>query len=139
MKMDKSYKDLVMIQDYQERLEYLKCTSVIGDLTFGGHRQLNQMLYTSDEWKKTRQRVILRDDGCDLGHPDYPIRGPAYVHHINPITIDDILQRKPNVFDLNNLVCTSFQSHNYLHFGTEKPSTQNVVTRKPNDTCPWKE
>lgn len=137
--MNKSYRELIRLSGFEERFEYLKCNGIIGETTFGGHRQLNQILYSSDRWKKIRNDVIIRDDGCDLGHNDYPIVGNVYVHHINPITIEDILEDKPCVFDLNNLICTSFQTHNAIHYGNANGiSSREPVTRRPNDTCPWK-
>lgn len=136
--MNKSYSELIRILTFQERFEYLKCNGVIGDFTFGGHRYLNQMLYTSEQWKKTRRDVIIRDKGFDLAHPDYLIDGMIYIHHINPITIDDILEGHSCVFNPNNLVSTSFQTHNAIHYGTEERLTREPVTREPNDTCPWK-
>lgn len=137
--MIKTYKELISIQGYDDRLKYVQCYSNVGDMTFGSHRYVNQVLYSSSEWKKTRQLAIIRDNGMDLAHADYPIRGKIYVHHINPLTIDDILERRPCVFDLNNLVCVSFDTHNQLHYGGDTVmQTRELVTRKPNDTCPWK-
>lgn len=109
---------------------------MVGEFTFGGHRELNQILYRSPEWRKIRRQVILRDDGKDLSHPDYPIRGNIYIHHLNPITIEDILERRRNVFDEENLVCASFQTHNGIHYGTLIP--KEPIIRRKNDTCPWR-
>ena len=139
--MNKKYSELIKIEKFEDRFDYLRCNCKIGDFTFGGHRQLNQLLYRSTKWKKIRDKVIIRDDGLDLAHPDYPICGSIYVHHINPITIDDILDERENVFDPENLISTSFQTHNAIHFGSDKVSiicSNKPVTRKPNDTCPWK-
>lgn len=136
--MSKSYKELVTIDTFDGRLEYLKCGSIIGHPTFGGRRQLNQILYHSDEWKKVRNKVIIRDDACDMALKDYMLFGNIYIHHINPITIDDIVNRNPCVFDLNNLVCVSFSTHNMIHFGMGNYTSKEPIARKPNDTCPWK-
>lgn len=111
----------------------------VGDITFGGKRQLNQILYKTDEWKRTRQNIIIRDNGCNLAHEDYPIFGSVYIHHINPITIEDILERRPSVFDPENLISTSFETHNLIHYGNENGlAPYKVVERMPNDTIPWR-
>lgn len=136
--MNRRYSELVRLQTFRERFEYVKCSGIVGDQTFGSHRYLNQILYSSDRWKKIRREVIIRDDGFDLGHPDYPIGGYIYVHHINPITVDDILNDCFCVFDLENLVSTSFQTHNAIHYGRDTPRQNQLIIRKPNDTCPWK-
>lgn len=135
----KSYSELIKIDSFEERFKYLSLVGIVGETTFGGHRYLNQILYQTDKWKKdTRREVILRDNGCDLAHEDYPIQGSIYIHHINPITIDDILEERPCVFDLENLISTSFRTHNAIHYGTEDLLLKGFVERKKNDTCPWR-
>lgn len=138
----KSYSELIKIESFEDRIKYLSLSNIVGEATFGSHRYLNQMLYRNPKWKRdTRHAVILRDDGCDLGHQDYPINGSIYIHHINSITIDDILEERPCVFDLENLVCTSFRTHNRVHYGfigAEKDLPKIVINRSKNDTCPWK-
>lgn len=135
----KSYSELIKIDSFEERFKYLSLVGIVGETTFGGHRYLNQILYQTDKWKKdTRREVILRDNGCDLSHEDYPIQGSIYIHHINPITIDDILEERPCVFDLENLISTSFRTHNGIHYGTEELLPKGFVERKKNDTCPWR-
>lgn len=134
----KSYSELISIQSFEERFEYLKLPGVVGDETFGGHRYLNQWLYKLAEWKSTRREVIIRDGGFDLAHPDYQIGGNIYVHHINPITIDDILERRRCVFDLDNLISTSFDTHNALHYGALDAPVIKVTERQRYDTCPWR-
>lgn len=135
----KSYSELIKIEKFEDRFNYLSLSGSIGEATFGGHRYLNQILYQSERWKKyTRREVILRDNGCDLAHEDYIIVGSIYIHHINPITIDDILEERPCVFDLDNLVCTCFRTHNALHYGSEDLLPKNLIERKKNDTCPWR-
>lgn len=137
--MTKSYSELIHIQTFEDRLRYLMKNGIVGDITFGGHRYLNQMLYQTERWKYTKRQAIIRDNGCDLAHEDYPISGSMYVHHIEPITIEDILNRNPCVFDLDNLVCTSFTTHNLIHYGNEEGVKQfELPVRKPNDTCPWR-
>lgn len=134
---NKSYKELIRLKTFLERFNYLKCNGVVGDIQFGGHRYLNQILYKTKEWKNIRKEIIVRDGGFDLAHNDYPIIGNIYVHHINPITIEDILGRSDCVFDPNNLISTSFRTHNAIHYGNEESLEEELVIRKPNDTCPW--
>lgn len=134
----KTYSELIKIPTFEDRFKYLSLSGKVGEATFGGHRYLNQMLYKMDEWKSTRREVILRDNGSDLGHEDHPITGSIYIHHINPITIDDILEQRPCVFDLENLISTSFRTHNGIHYGNEEVLPKGLVVRTKNDTCPWR-
>lgn len=135
----KTYSELIKIPSFEDRFKYLCLDGNVGEATFGGHRYLNQMLYKSPEWKSTRREVILRDNGCDLAHEDYEIIGSIYIHHLNPITIDDILNRSPCVFDLENLICTSFKTHNAIHYGTDDVAfNKQLINRSKNDTCPWR-
>lgn len=134
----KSYKELARIDNYNERFEYLKLQGSVGAQTFGCDRYLNQMLYNSVQWKKCRNEVIIRDDGCDLAHPDYPIKGRIIIHHINPITIEDILDENPQIFDLDNLISVSHITHEALHYGDSNLLPKPPIERTKNDTCPWK-
>lgn len=136
--MIKRYTQLSRLKAFKERFDYLKLDGSVGNETFGSHRYLNQRFYKSREWRRARREVILRDDGCDLGHPDRPILGEIYIHHLNPITLDDILERKPCVFDPENLVCVSFKTHNAIHYGGEDTRPEEYVERQKNDTCPWR-
>lgn len=137
--MIRSYHDLILIPDFHERFKYLALNGNVGDATFGYSRYLNQMLYKMPDWKSVRRQVIIRDKGCDLAHPDYEINGqPAYVHHIEPISADDILEHNSKVFDLDNLITTVFQTHQAIHFGDESQLPALPIERKPNDTCPWR-
>lgn len=136
--MYKTYSEMIKMDSFEKRFEYLKLSGLVGEATFGGHRYLNQMLYQSDKWKSARREVILRDNGCDLAHPDYQINGSVYIHHINPITIDDILQERPCVFDLENLVSVSFRTHNAIHYGNSDLLPKGPVARTKNDTCLWR-
>lgn len=135
--MTKSYSELILLQTFEERFYYLQQSSRIGDFTFNGHRYLNQMLYKSPEWRTTRRNVIIRDNGLDLGMEEHVIDGPIIIHHINPITIDDIVNRKACVFDLDNLISTSDQTHKAIHYGSKCPYVI-IEDRKRNDTCPWR-
>lgn len=133
----KTYSELKSLKEFSERFEYLKLRGVPFDITFGGHRQLNQLLYQSDIWRRTRRSVIIRDGGFDLAHSDYPIFGKVYIHHINPISIDDVLYRRDCLFDLENLISVSFDTHNALHYGCNIVKS-GYVERTENDTCPWR-
>ena len=137
--MDRSYSELIQIPDFLDRYKYLRQKQIIGDATFGGHRPLNQTLYKSPEWRRVRRLVIERDRGCDLAHPDHEIRdGAAYIHHINPITVEDIQNRDPKVLDPSNLITVSFNTHQAIHYGSEDMLPHDLVERRPGDTCPWK-
>lgn len=137
--MSKSYQELISIPDYLERYEYLKLGGSVGELTFNGHRYLNQRFYTKDpEWKKVKRQVILRDNGCDMAHEDYQIGGRIIVHHINPVTIDDLIKRNPIIFDPENLICVSHNTHNAIHYGDSSLLLLPPVERVANDTCPWR-
>lgn len=134
----KSYSELILLPTFEERLEYLKLDGVVGRETFGYARYLNQQLYHDPRWLRRKSEVIVRDNGCDLGVNGYTIYGPILVHHINPITIDDILMQRACVFDLDNLITTWLRTHNAIHYGTVDYVIDKVIERKPNDTCPWR-
>lgn len=133
-----TYSEALLYPDFERRFNYLKLNGVVAHSTFGGHRYLNQALYQSDEWQRVRREVIIRDEGCDLAIPDRPIHGRILVHHINPITQEDILNRSPVIFDLDNLITVSLETHNAIHYGDYEHISKDVVTRSPNDTCPWR-
>lgn len=134
----RSYSELIKIPSYEGRYEYLKLGQSVGDMTFGGHRWLNQRLYRSKKWKEIRDRVILRDDGCDMACDGYDIHGRIIVHHMNPLTIDDIINATDSVFDMENLICVSFDTHNAITYGDATLLRRCPIIRRPNDTCPWK-
>jgi len=134
--MIKTYSELCRLTTFKERLAYLQTDAVVGEDTFGHDRYLNQVLYHSSEWKRIRNLVIVRDDGCDLAVPDYPIHGGIYIHHLNRVTKDMILNRDKNLFDLENLICVSFRTHNAIHYGGEP--YEQVIERSKNDTIPWR-
>ena len=135
--MTKTYLELCQLPTFEERFEYLKLDGIVGDCTFGSRRYLNQMLYKSAEWKELRDKVIIRDNGCDLGIQDRTIFGKVLIHHINPITIEDVLNRNPIVFDLNNLICVSHMTHQAIHYGDSNLLLKDPIQRTKNDTCPW--
>ena len=132
------YSELITLPTFIERFRYLKLDGSIGMDTFGHDRWLNQVLYRSPEWKRFRNGIIIRDNGCDLGCEDRPIFGKILIHHINPLTIEDVLRRDPKIFDEENVISTILLTHNALHYGDESILYQDPITRQPNDTCPWK-
>lgn len=136
--MIRTYSDTMRLSTFDERFRYLKLDGVVGEFTFNGHRILNQILYQSKEWKRTRREVIIRDNGCDLACTDRPLFNSIVIHHINPITIDDILERNPIVFDLENLICVSGYTHNDLHYGNDNNLPKIITERTKYDTCPWR-
>lgn len=137
-KMNRSYSELIIIPTFIERYRYLKLQSSVGKETFGFNRYLNQVFYTSDEWKAVRRDIILRDEGCDLACDGFEIHGSIIIHHINPITYDDILQRRPIIFDHDNLITTRLNTHNAIHYGDESQLVIAPIVRTKNDTCPWR-
>lgn len=137
--MIKSFKELSELETFEERFNYLKLESSVGIPTFGFERTLNQQFYRSNEWKKVRDKVIVRDKGCDLGIDGREIFGSAYIHHINPINPADIANRNFSVLlDMDNLVTVSFQTHQAIHFGDQNTLQSLPTDRSPGDTCPWK-
>lgn len=132
----KDYRELSQLKTFKERYEYLRLKGTIGFQTFGSLRYLNQAFYTSYEWQQVRDFVIVRDNGCDLGIRGRPISGPIIVHHIDPITPDDILNRDPKILDPNNMICTSDSTHKGVHYN-QKHIPDDVVERRPGDTIPW--
>jgi hypothetical protein len=136
--MLKSYSELRQLKSFEERYQYLKLSGTVGKETFGFDRYLNQNLYRSEEWKHCRRLIIVRDKGCDMGCEDYEIYGRIIVHHINPITINDIILRKPKLFDPENLITVSHNTHEAITFGNDNLLMLPPIDRLPNDTCPWK-
>jgi hypothetical protein len=132
-----TYSELIQIPTFIDRFRYLKLSASVGEETYGWDRYLNQTLYKSREWRETRERIIIRDDGCDLAHPDYPIGGRILIHHLNPITKRDILDRNPLIFDPENLVCISHITHEAVHYGSEDLLMKDPVERTPGDTKLW--
>ena len=134
----KTYSELIKFTTFKERYEYLKLNSHVAEETFGGSRYLNQVLYHTQEWRKARQEVIIRDNGCDLGIPGREVRYGILIHHINPITKEDILNRDPKCFDPDNLITTCKNTHNAIHYGDESLLFLELIERKPNDQVPWR-
>ena len=138
MKIFKTYTELSALPTFEDRFAYVQTFSKVGEDSFGSKRYLNQVLYKSKEWKKVRDDVILRDNGCDLGIEGREIAGHIHVHHINPITAEQILNRDPAIFDMDNLICCSEITHKALHYGDISSTVSDYKERTPNDTTPWK-
>lgn len=134
----RSYRELLELSTFEERYEYLRLRGKVGIETFGFDRYLNQRLYNSREWKLLRNKIIVRDEGCDLGILTHPCFGRAIIHHINPIAEEELIHGDESVFDPNNLILCSLQTHNAIHYGDPSNLRQDYVGRRPNDTCPWK-
>lgn len=136
--MIKTYSELVTIPTFLERYQYLRIGGRVGADTFGFDRYLNQVLYHSDEWKRFRRDIIIRDNGCDLACDGYDIPNRILVHHINPITVEDVLKRNPMIFDPDNVISTSHNTHQAIHYGDEGLLIRAPTERTKNDTCPWR-
>lgn len=134
----RTYSELISIPTFEERFKYLQLNGEVGAETFGFDRYLNQNLYRSQRWKRIRDSIIIRDNGCDLACEGYEIRGRILIHHINPITVEDILKENPMVFDPENLITTVHNTHNAIHYGDESLLITGPIERRANDTCPWK-
>lgn len=135
----RTYTELQKLKTFEERFEYLKLNGIIGDRTFGGSRWVNQIFYQQiPEWKEARRKVIVRDLGCELGLADYPIQGRIIVHHMNPISKEDISERSEIVLDPEYLICVSQLTHDAIHYGDADLLPKKYEERKPGDTCPWK-
>ena len=134
----KTYSELITIPTFEERFEYLQLKGSVGKDTFGYDRYLNQVLYRSPEWKRLRNQIIIRDGGCDLACDGYDIYNKVLIHHLNPITVEDVLTRSRKVFDPDNLVCVSHSTHNAIHYGDVDLLVTGPIIRTKNDTCPWR-
>lgn len=138
-KLYRTYSELMRIPSYDDRFDYAKLYGKVGELTFGSKRWLNQIFYHSDEWKTFRRKIIIRDDGCDLAMPGYKLNTRIHIHHLTPITDQDILDRRLDLLlNENNVVCVSLNTHNAIHYSDKKLLPRVLNERLPNDTCPWK-
>ena len=139
MMIIRTYSELITLPTFEERYRYLKLDGRVGEETFGFDRYLNQTFYQRDqEWKEVRNFVIIRDNGCDLGIEDREIGSRILVHHMNPITKDDILRRSKYLLDPEYLICTMKNTHDAIHYGDENLLIKAPVERRPNDTCLWR-
>ena len=136
--MKKTYSELSRLSSFEERYRYLRLGGAVGRDTFGFDRIFNQRFYQSSEWKRARDFVIIRDNGCDLGVKGHEIFGRLLIHHLNPITLEDIQLGSDSLFDPDNLICTTHDTHNAIHYGDENLLPKPPVERSANDTCPWK-
>lgn len=132
------YSEMLALPTYDERLKYLKLDNLVGEDTFGYDRYLNQQFYKSAEWLRIRNEVIIRDNGCDLGDQTRPIYGRIIIHHINPITKNDIINSSDALMNPEFLVCCSHDTHNMIHYG-DISKAKPAEERSPNDTCPWRQ
>jgi hypothetical protein len=133
----RTYSDLRRINTFEERYDYLSLRGVVGDSTFGFDRWINQRFYRTYEWKHVRSQVILRDHGCDLGILGYEIHIGLLVHHMNPVSVEDIKHGEQWLIDPQYLITTSLQTHNAIHFGDKSLLPRGPVTRQPGDTKLW--
>ena len=134
----RTYSELILLPTFEERFEYLRLDGKVGEDTFGFDRYLNQLFYRSQEWRKIRDYVIVRDNACDLGVEGCDIYSKVLIHHMNPITARDIEKRTELLLDPEYLICTTHNTHNAIHYGDENLIIKSPIVRTKNDTCPWK-
>ena len=134
----RTYSELILLPTFEERFKYLKLNGRVGDDTFGFDRYINQNFYRSAEWKRIRDLVIMRDNGCDLALEGYEIYGKILIHHMNPITVKDVELSTKYLMNPEYLICVTHNTHNAIHYGDEKFINNGPVVRTKNDTCPWK-
>ena len=135
----RTYSELCRLSTFEERFEYLQLKGAVGRDTFGFDRIFNQRFYKSREWKSIRDYVIVRDNGCDLGVEGYEINGQGiYIHHLNPITLDDIELATDILLDPEFLITTTHRTHNAIHYGDSNLLIKSPIIRTKNDTCPWR-
>ena len=134
----RTYSELILLPTFEERFKYLQLNGRVGDDTFGFDRYINQNFYRSAEWKRIRDLVIMRDNGCDLALEGYEIYGRILIHHMNPITVKDVELSTEYLMNPEYLICVTHNTHNAIHYGDEKLINKGPVVRTKNDTCPWK-
>ena len=134
----RTYSELITLPTFIDRYRYLKLGGKVGEDTFGFDRYLNQVFYQSKEWRSIRDYVITRDNGCDLGIPGHEIYGRILIHHMNPITADDILKRSDLLLNPEYLICTIKNTHDAIHYSDESLLITDPIEKSKNDTCPWK-
>lgn len=132
------YSELIRLPTFEARYEYLRLAGIVGEATFGFDRYLNQLMYTSARWKKVRNQVIIRDNGCDLAMPGYDLKSKIIVHHMNPLTMKEVEEVSDDIFNPEYLICVSQRTHNAIHYGDAELLQKGPIERRPNDTCPWK-
>lgn len=135
--MDRSYSELIRLASFEERFEYLSLRGIVGKETFGFDRYLNQMFYRSREWKSLRNKIIVRDNGCDMGLDGFEIHEAIYIHHLNPMTVADVESSDPRILDPDNLISVTHRTHNAIHYGEASLLPRQFVQRVPGDTKLW--
>ena len=136
--MTRNYHELKKLSTFEERFEYLKLHGSVGNDTFGFDRIFNQQFYKSSEWKRIQDIVIIRDNGCNLGIEGHDIFGKILIHHMNPISIEDIRNSTDFLLNPDYLICVSHETHNAIHYGNESLIRKTPIERTKNDTCPWR-
>ena len=134
----RAYSELILLPTFEERFKYLQLNGRVGDDTFGFDRYINQIFYKSADWKRIRDQIIIRDNGCDLALEGYEIYGRILIHHMNPITAKDIGLNTEYLMNPEYLICVTHNTHNAIHYGDEKLLMKGPVVRTKNDTCPWR-
>ena len=134
----RTYSELIQLPTFEERFRYLQLSGSVGKETFGFDRYINQNFYRSSAWKRVRDRVIVRDNGCDLGIDDRIMYGKILIHHVNPINHEDILNMTDILLNPEYLICVTLDTHNAIHYGDEDLLIKDPIVRFKNDTCPWK-
>lgn len=137
--MIRTYTEMLRFHTFEDRFHYLKLNGSVGEDTFGYDRYLNQMFYKSTEWRRLRDYVITRDNGCDLAIPDLDILDRIIVHHLNPLKVEDVIEHTEFLLDPNYLVCVSNETHRAIHYGDERMLFIEPIIRRPNDTSPWRQ
>lgn len=135
--MNRTYSEMSRIHDFEDRFNYLSLRGMVGNTTFGSDRWLNQEFYRSREWRDLRHFVIARDEGCDLGVRGFEIYDAPTIHHMNPISADDIVHSNPDILDPEFLITVSLRTHNAIHYGDQSNLPQVPVERRPGDTKLW--
>lgn len=138
MKIIRTYSELIQLPTFEERFQYLRLNGKVGKETFGFDRYINQKFYRSALWKRVRDQVIIRDNGCDLGIEDRMIGNRILIHHMNPIDDKDILDLTSILLNPEYLICVSHNTHNAIHYGDDNLLVKTSIIRTKNDTCPWK-
>lgn len=132
------YTELKRLKTFEERYEYLKIGGFVGEATFGSERRLNQLLYSSQKWRQIRNQIIIRDNGCDLGVEGYDLHDKIIIHHMNPLTVEQLQGVSDEIFDPEYLICVSHRTHNAIHYGDANLLPHGPIERYPGDTCLWK-
>lgn len=135
--MRRTYSGLRALRSFEDRFRYLALRGTVGRDTFGFDRYMNQQFYASREWRDVRRDVIARDLGCDLGHEDHPIHDRIYIHHMNPMVVDDIVHGNDDILDPEYLISTTHRTHNAIHYGDERLLPRQLAVRSPGDTKLW--